>query len=220
MKRSGSTTTFTLVCVAVLLASYGIGLGIREIRFRNAGVKTSGKTDIPVNQVPSKPQVTTQDAGSPEGGQPDATFFGGGGRGGMQDDTMGGRGRFNENMSDDNMSQMRGGRRGRRGMNMENISDEERAAFEERRQQMMERFQNMTDEERAQFQGGRGGRGGRGRGGTSDFGAGENNSGFEANGSESNQNNIQSDDGSEYQENESQVEDYDSGQEDANNDIE
>ena len=88
------------------------------------------------------------------------------------------------------------------------------------RQQMMDRFQNMTDEERAQFRGGRGGRGGRDRGGMSDFGAGENNPGFEANGSESNQNNIQSDDGSEYQENESQVEDYDSGQEDANNDIE
>jgi len=48
MKRLGSTTTFTLVCVAVLLASYGIGLGIREIRFRNAGVKTSGKTDKPI----------------------------------------------------------------------------------------------------------------------------------------------------------------------------
>jgi hypothetical protein len=218
MKRSGTTTTFTLVCIAVLLASYGIGLGIREIRFRNAGVKTSGKTDKPINQVQSKPQGTTQNAGSPEGGQPDATFFGEGRSGGTQDEGMGGRGRFNGNMSDEQRSQMRGGRRGRGGMGLENLSEEERAAMEEQRQQMMERFQNMTDDERAQF---RGGRGGRGRGGMSDFGAGENNSGFETNDSESGQNNIQAeDDGSGYQENESQSEDNGSGQEDTGNDIE
>jgi hypothetical protein len=217
MKRSGSTTTFTLVCVAVLLASYGIGLGIREIRFRNAGVKTSGKTEKSINQAQSKPQVTTQNAPSPEGGQPDATFFDEDRRGGMQDDEMGGRGRFNENMSDEDRSQMRRGR-GRRGMDFENLSDEERAAWEEQRQQMMERFQNMTDEERAQF---RGGRGGRSRGGMPEFGAGENNLGSEANESEPGQNNIQSeDDGYGYQENESQVEDEDFGQEDTDNDIE
>ncbi len=218
MKRLGSTTTFTLVCVAVLLASYGIGLGIREIRFRNAGVKTSGKTDKPINQVQSKPQETTQNARSPEGGQPDATFFGEGGRGGTQDEGMNRGGFYNENTSEEDRSQMRDGRRGRRGMDFENLSEEERAAMEERRQQMMERFQNMTDEERAQF---RGGRGGRSRGGMSEFGAGENNFGFEANESESGQNNIQSeDDASGYQENESQFEDEDFGQEDTDNDIE
>jgi hypothetical protein len=210
MKLSGSTTTFTLVCVAVLLASYGIGLGIREIRFRNAGVKTSEKAFEPANQVQPKPQETIENTPSPEDGQPDATFFREGRRGQMMDDSMGGRGRFNEDMSGE---QMRGGRRGRRGMDFENLSDEERAAWEEQRQQMMDRFQNMTDEERAQFRLGRGGRGGRTRGGMPGFGAGENNSGFETNVPESGQNDIQSeDDGYGYQEDDSQSEDYDQGQ--------
>lgn len=226
MKRSGTSTTFTLVCVAVLLASYGIGLGIREIRFRNAAVKSADKAAKPNNQTNPAPQTTTQDTRSQEAGRPDATFFGEGrNAGGAQDEATGGRGFFNGNMSDEERAQMRdrfgGGRRGRRGMNMENLSDEERAAMEERRQQMMERFQNMTDEERAQFQGGRGGRGGRSRGGMSDFGAAENDSGFEANNIESDQNDNQSqDNGTEYQENEFQSEDNGSGQEDTNNNVE
>jgi len=220
MKRSGTTTTFTIVCIAVLLASYGIGLGIKEIRFRNAGVKTSGKTDKPINQTQPAPQGTTQNTPSPEDGRPDATFFGEDRRGGMQDE-IGARERFNENMSDENRAQMRdrsGGRRGRRGMDFENLSDEERAEWQERMRERMERFQNMTDEERAEF---RGDRGGRSRGGMPDFGAGENNFSFEANESESSQNDIQSqDDDSGYQENEYQPEDNNSGQEDTDNDIE
>lgn len=221
MKRSGTTTTFTLVCVAVLLASYGVGLGIREIRFRNVKAQTTvNKAEMPTNTQPQR--QPTSAARSPEAGQADATFFGEGRtRDGTQDDGMSRRGRFNENMSEGDRSQMRGGRRGRRGMDFENLSDEERAAMEEQMRQRMERFQNMTDEERAQFRGGRGGRGGRNRGGTSDFGAGANDLGFEGNNLESDQSDNQSqDDGLGYQENESQSEDNNSGQEEVDNNIE
>lgn len=56
-------------------------------------------------------------------------------------------------MSEEDISQMRRGpsRRGPGGMGLENLSEEERAAMEERRRQRMERFENMTEEERAQL---------------------------------------------------------------------
>jgi hypothetical protein len=174
MKRSGTTTTFVLVCVAVLLASYGIGFGIKMYRFRNVGNQTTASQTTVSSQVPQT--QTTPAAGSSVAGQPDATIFRPGRNSdGTQDEGMGRGRRSDENMTDEERAQMRsfGGRRGRRGMDMQNLSEEERAAMEERRQQMMERFQNMTDEERAQF---RGGRGGRNRGNTSNFDAGANNS--------------------------------------------
>jgi hypothetical protein len=165
MKRSGTTTTFVLVCVAVLLASYGIGFGIKMYRFRNVeNQTTASQTPAPTQVLPQR--QATPVAGSPETGQPDATIFRGG--------------RNSDGTQDERAAQMRtfgSGRRGRRGMDMQNLSEEERAAMEEQRQQMMERFQNMTDEERAQFRGGRGGRGGRNRGDMSNFGAGANDSG-------------------------------------------
>lgn len=227
MKRSGTTITFAIVCVAVLLASYGVGLGIREIRFRNVEAQTTvNKKEVPTNTLPQR-QLTPA-ARSPEAGRPDATIFGeGGNRGGTQEEGMGRRGRRGggnfENLTEEERAQMRerSGRRGRGGMDFENLSEEERAAMEEQRQQMRERFQNMTDEERAQFRGSRGGRGGRSRGGMSDFGAGGNDLGFEGNNSESDENDIQSEDnGSGTEENDAQSEDNDFGQEDVDNDIE
>ena len=177
MKRSGTTTTFVLVCIAVLLASYGIGLGIRGIRFRNADSQTPvSKTPAPTQALP-RGQTTTA-ADSSQSSRPDATFFG--------------EGRNADGTQDEGMGRMRdrsGGGRRRGGMDFENLSDEERAAMEEQRQQMMERFQNMTDEERSQFRGGRGGRGGRSR---VDIVEGENDSGAENNDSGTEMNDVQS----------------------------
>ncbi|MBL7185574.1 MAG: hypothetical protein ISS70_04560 [Phycisphaerae bacterium] len=44
MKPSGKTTLFALVCIAVLFASYGVGLGVRKIRF--AGVEGQASADV------------------------------------------------------------------------------------------------------------------------------------------------------------------------------
>lgn len=180
MKKSGTTTTFVLVCIAVLIASYGIGLGIRELRFRNAGAKTTAsKTEKPTNQTQIQGAATER----PAAGGPEATFTRRQRDRTTTEDGMGARPRF-ENMTEEERAQMpeRTGRRGgRRGMNFENMTEEDRAAMEEQRQQMMERFENMTEEERSQFRGGRGGRGGRSRGGISGVESGANNLGQEDN---------------------------------------
>ena len=221
MKRSGTTTTFTLVCVAVLLTSYGIGLGIREIRFKNVKAQNKvNKTGVPANT--SQQRQSTSAARSPQSGQPDATFLGENRTtDGAQDGSMNRRGRFDENASDEDRSQMRSGRRSRRGMDFENLSDEERAAWEEQMRQRRERFQNMTDEERAQFRGSRGGRGSRSRTGMSDVGGGENDFGIEADNLQSDENDTQArDENMEYQEDESQLENDDIDQEEIDNDIE
>jgi hypothetical protein len=221
MNRSATTTTFTLVCVAVLLASYGIGLGIREIRFRNAKAQNKvNKAVVPANT--SQQRQPTSVARPRQAGRPDATFLGeGNNEAQIQDEGMGRRGRFNENMSDEERAQMRerfGGRRGRRGMDLENLSEEERAAWEEQMRDRMERFQNMTDEERAQFQGGRGGRS---RSRMSDFGAGQNDYGLEGDNLQADDIDAQSqDDNLGYQEDESQSENDELDQEEVDNDIE
>lgn len=157
MRRSGTTTTFILVCIAVLLASYGIGLGIRQFRFRNAGnqSKISDETEKQNTAAQTSPQRGAMPpAGSDEAGGPERGFSGRERPGGGPQDGETDRRRRFENMSEEEMSQMRrrSGRRGPGGgMGFENLSEEERAAMEERRRQRMERFENMTEEERAQF---------------------------------------------------------------------
>ena len=163
MKKSGTTITFVLVCVAVLFASYGIGLGIRQIRFSNAGIQATTDT---TKKSTNETQTQTIATDPTSAGGPEATFTRRG-RDRTPEDGTPMRPQF-ENMSEEEMSQMRertdGGRGGRRGMDVENLSEEERAAMEEQRRQRMEEFQNMTEEERSQMRSGRGGRGGRGGG--------------------------------------------------------
>ena len=52
MKQSGISRLFILVCIAVLFASYGVGLGIKKIRF--AGVETqvsaAAETEKPADE--------------------------------------------------------------------------------------------------------------------------------------------------------------------------
>jgi hypothetical protein len=163
MRRSGTTITFVLVCIAILLASYGIGLGIRHFRFRNAAKQNSTLGEA-VKQN-TQAQTTSQTRKMPpvvsdETGGHEQRFSA---RERPEGRTQNGeidRRRPFENMSEEEISQMRErfGRRGRGGMEFENLSEEERAAMEERRRQRMERFQNMTEEERAQFRRDRGDR--------------------------------------------------------------
>jgi hypothetical protein len=155
MRLSGTTITFVLVCIAILLASYGIGLGIRHFRFRNAANQkaTLNEAEKQNTQAQTPQTSAIPPAVSEETSGPGQRFSA---RERPEERTQNGetdrRTRF-ENMSEEEISQMRErvGRRGRGGMGFENLSEEERAAMEERRRQRMERFQNMTEEERAQF---------------------------------------------------------------------
>ncbi len=69
MKESGITRLFILVCVAVLLGAYGVGLGVRKIRF--AGVETKASAAAQTNKPTAKSdsdneQVTAKKAAAPE----------------------------------------------------------------------------------------------------------------------------------------------------------
>ena len=65
MKQSGTTAIFVIVWVVVLLSAYGIGLCIREVRFRSAG--TEPKTAVEPRMSPriQKPSDTTKPAREP-----------------------------------------------------------------------------------------------------------------------------------------------------------
>lgn len=142
MKNSGSTIVFVIVCIVILLASYGIGLCIREVRFQRAAVASKADVQSQVSQVSTdvqKPSVTVQPANEPaemtqapsearpmpgnEGRMP----FGG--------------------LSEEERAKMR--------ERWQNMSDEERAQERERRRaemrQMREKMQNMSEEEREKY---------------------------------------------------------------------
>jgi hypothetical protein len=59
MKQSGRTTLFVLVCIAVLTAAYGVGVGVRKLR-------VEGILNIPVGanteKPPNKPKLKSDQA--------------------------------------------------------------------------------------------------------------------------------------------------------------
>ena len=152
-KRKGTETVFVAVCTVVLIASYGIGLCVREIRFRRA-------VAAPITSEIQKASATNEEVTNPPVGMPmsegpvpgNDREFDGEERPGFRENRPDRMGRF-EDMSEEERSQMHerfpGGRRG--GGRFENLSDEEIAEMEERRRQMRERMENMTEEERAEF---------------------------------------------------------------------
>ncbi|MFC1781829.1 PDZ domain-containing protein [Planctomycetota bacterium] len=97
MKRSGTTVTFVLGCIAALLASYGIGLGIYKIRINNAGVSAGSDNTV---QTETSQEVTSS---SQDGGQQRSI--------GTNQQPTDARSRFGRNTSEDGVqeSQMRGG---------------------------------------------------------------------------------------------------------------
>jgi len=145
MKNSGTTIVFVIVCIVILLASYGIGLCIKEVRFQHAAVASKADAQTQVIQVSTevqKPSDTVQPANEPaEAAQasPEERLapaanearapmpFGG--------------------LSEEERAKMR--------ERWQNMSDEERAQEREKRrsemQQMRERMENMSEEEREQF---------------------------------------------------------------------
>lgn len=163
MKQSGTTTAFVIACIAVLLAAYGVGLGIRTVRFGAAEAQAAATTE------PEKPADEPEDKdvvakSGPESETPDES-----GESPTQEEEqenpdeerpgpgrmMGMRERF-QNMSEEErreaMAEMRerfgGGRRG--GGGGFGLSEEDRAKFREEMQELGERAENMSDEEREQ----------------------------------------------------------------------
>lgn len=66
MKQSGTSTLFVLVCIAVLIAAYGIGLGIRKVRFAGseAQASTTAKPEEPADTSTKDPVAADTSAAS------------------------------------------------------------------------------------------------------------------------------------------------------------
>jgi hypothetical protein len=152
MKKQGTTIVFVLVCVIVLVASYGIGLCIREVRF--SGVKKASaavaKSEKPAGGPGSEQAQTGQ---TPGGGASEAAGNLTPDQGAALTDQRGGtRPRF-ENMTDAEReafrNQMRdrfgGGRRG--GMGSQ-LSEEDRAKMREELDSLRAKWDQMSDEEK------------------------------------------------------------------------
>ncbi len=54
MKQSGRSNLFALVCIAVLLGAYGVGLGVRRVRF--AGVEEQASAAAETEKPADKPE--------------------------------------------------------------------------------------------------------------------------------------------------------------------
>ena len=139
MKNSGLTIVFIIVCIAVLFVSYGVGLCIREVRFRHAAVtsKTNvqsqisaeaqkrGNTIEPVNEPTENVQALSEGKPTPDNE---------------------GRRQFGS-LSEEEMTRMR--------ERWQNMSDEERAQEREKRRaemaEMRAKMESMSEEEREQF---------------------------------------------------------------------
>jgi len=166
MKKSGISIVFVIVCISVLVAAYGLGVCIREIRFfhAKAGATTGEKTEKP--QTSSSAKDVTQKTTSPdEDREPDARPAPDGPvpEDGPSRPRMGGPGGAPgmpsreelENMSEEErrevFAQMRerfGGRR-RGGLGTQ-LSEEDRTKMREEFEALRERSEDMTEEEKAE----------------------------------------------------------------------
>jgi len=174
MRHSGTAIIFVIVWAAVLLGAYGIGLCIREVRFRAAGTSTEPKTAQqaqvspviqkpgdtseherePAEMVQATPEPEMRPMFGPEGGLGQGL---GGPREGMAMFQMLSPEEAAElkerwpNMSEEEREQLRTQMAER----WQNLSEEERQqVLEKRRAEMQERrarFENMSEEEREKF---------------------------------------------------------------------
>jgi len=154
-----------MVCVAVLLGAWGIGLGIRHVRFRNAAIESQAATEPQLSANIQKPNGVAEPKGEPaEMAQfrpeigplpPDEEKRPGGDLSEEEREAM--KQRF-ENMSEQEKeefkAQMRertGGRRPQGGDRFRSLSEEERARLKQQRGSMKQRFENMSEQEKEEF---------------------------------------------------------------------
>jgi len=152
MKKSGTTVVFVLVCIGVLVAAYGIGICIRNIRFGNTSITATAPEKSPIQPAGEQEQAKQAPAGNEAARRnselpPEQITEFGQQRTGM-------RQRF-ENMTDEEReafrAQMRerfgGRRRGDAGPQLQ-LSDEERAKMREEIDALREKWDQMSEEER------------------------------------------------------------------------
>jgi len=148
---------FVLVWAIVLVGAYGLGVCVREYRFRQAGVEpqTVAAVQEPGTQVAPE-RVARAPMAAPVAGTPGARPSPGEGPGPGGDRMMGAGPRF-EDMSEEErqqaMSRMRdrfGSRR--RGEGMPQLSDEDRQKMMAEIEDLRARWETMSEEERQQAQ--------------------------------------------------------------------
>ena len=167
MKKSGFTIIFVVICIGVLVAAYGVGVCIREIRFRSAPAETNvaAKTDTP--GVETKPEETTgkpspptgdgeqeeraaEPPQEPEDGPPPSRMGGPG-----DAPRMFSREQF-ENMSEEErkaaMAKMRERFGGMRREGGPQLSEEDREKFREEMEKVRETWGEMSDEEKQEVE--------------------------------------------------------------------
>lgn len=158
MKRSGMTIVFVLVCAIVLVGAYGLGVCVREYRFRKAAVEPPVAAgvqepaaepvaqDLPKGPAPAPAPPVPAPEGMPFPGE--GPGFGGNRMAGMKE-------RF-ENMSEEErqqaMSQMRERFGGRRREGMPQLSEEDRKKMMAEMEDLRARWDSMSEEERQEAQ--------------------------------------------------------------------
>lgn len=151
--KKASILTSLVIAVVVLLASLGIGLCIREIRFRQAGVETKSEKIQKLGDVNESKQERVQGRPGPgPGGRDTQSALSPEERARLVEQREGMREQF-ENMSEQEREQFRaqvrekfGGRRREGGFL--NLSEEERTKFREEMEKIRERWEEMSEEER------------------------------------------------------------------------
>lgn len=145
--KQASTIIAVIIAIAVLLAAFAVGLGIKQVRVRRA-------KNEPQEVAKPEPKQTERDVLPGGGARPRTAGLTLEERGQRQDERAGMNERW-EDMSDEERREFManrpgrpdgGGRRGdrRRPQGQEGVSEEERQA-------MRERFENMSEEDREKF---------------------------------------------------------------------
>lgn len=143
MKRSGTAIIFVIVWAVVLLGAYGIGLCIREVRFRHANIESKTSAEPRTSIQVQKPSDTTKPIKEPaemvqvppEGGPMLGPEGGPGQRLGGPREGMA----MFQMLPPEEAADLR--------ERWPNMSEEEREQF---RTQMAEKWENMSEEERQQ----------------------------------------------------------------------
>jgi len=165
MKQSGTTTVFVIVCVAVLLGAWGIGLCIRQVRFRNTAIESEAATEPQMSANTQKPTGAGEPKGEPAEMaqfQPERSPMPGGEDrrplGDLSEEEKEKMKQRFENMSEEEKeefkAQMRerpSGRRPQGGDRFRNLSEEERAKLKEQIESTKQRWENMSEEEKEEF---------------------------------------------------------------------
>ena len=145
MKRSGTTIIFVIICAAVLVAAYGIGLCIREIRFQ--GVKTESKAGVESEKSDTKPEMERIEAERMSTSSAERPGFD------LTTEEIEQSEDMPEEEPEESRARMHGfdDRQPSGGDRFQNLSEEERARIAERRRQMRERWESMSEEERQDY---------------------------------------------------------------------